>query len=336
MAQPSAPTTAKFTAKFTAIAATLTASLLLGACAQDGDSLKSALQDEPDSFKTAKKDTGPKTELEKATDYWGKKHKEKPTDLEPALNYAKNLKAMGERQQALTVLQDAAIYHNQDRQLASEWGRLALELDQLSSAKQLLAMADDPTSPDWRVISARGTVLAKEGKFRDSIPMYERALSLSQDQTSVMNNLALAYAMNGEADKAEAMLRKIEAKGGTAKTRQNLALVLGLQGKFDEAKAVTTADLGAAGATENADFMKRMVKVDHSADWATTSNTAPRAVKGAAQAQPDEAAYPTLAASPASGYADDALPVARALDTSSGSAAGGAVTAGNPLKGMAR
>jgi Flp pilus assembly protein TadD len=310
MAQPSAPKTVKSFA----VLATF-AGLMLGACAQDGDSLKTALLDQSDGAKSSKASAQPQTELEKATEYWGKKYKEKPTDLEAALSYAKNLKALGERQQALAVIQQAAIYHGQDKQLASEYGRLALELDQLSVAKQMLAMADDPTSPDWRVISARGTVLAKEGKFRDSIPMYERALTLSQDQTSVMNNLAMAYAMNGEADKAEAMLRRIEAKGGTAKTRQNLALVLGLQGKFDEAKTVTAADLGAEGAAQNSDYMKRMVKVDHSADWNTsstgTSKSIPRAGKAVAtgpapatQAAADEtpSAYKAIAT-------DDGLPL---------------------------
>ena len=126
----------------------------------------------------------------------------------------------------------------------------------------MLAMADDPTSPDWRVISARGTVAAKEGKFADAIPLYERALMLSQEQSSVMNNLAMAYAMAGEPAKAEEMLRRIADKGGTPKARQNLALVLGLQGKFDESRAIAAQEIGAAGAAADTAYLRRMVKVD--------------------------------------------------------------------------
>ena len=56
---------------------------------------------------------------------------------------------------------------------------------------------------------------------------------------SVTNNLALAYALDGKADKAEELLRKAVASGHEDKrVRQNLALVLGLQGKFDEARQV--------------------------------------------------------------------------------------------------
>ena len=301
----------------------LAAALMLGACAESGDSLEASLvaPKGKDQQTASASDAKPeRSELEKATEYWGKKYKEKPTELEPALSYAKNLRAMGERQQALAVIQQAAVYHGEDRQLASEYGRLALELDQISVAKQMLAIADDPAAPDWRVVSARGTVLAKEGKFRDAIPLYEKALNLSQDQPSVLNNLAMAYAMNGEAARAEEVLRRLDAKGGSAKTRQNLALVLGLQGKFDEAKQVSARDLGAEGAAQNSEFMRRMVKVDAASGWSTTTKAGasrPAAIKAVASGS--DAALPAAfdpgAASSEAGPAalPTSAPVARPL-----------------------
>ena len=81
-------------------------------------------------------------------------------------------------------------------------------------AQKLLEQADDPANPDWKVISARGTVLAKQGLYRDAIPFYERALALAPDQPSVLNNLALAHAMEGNADKAEPLLKQAAAAGG--------------------------------------------------------------------------------------------------------------------------
>ena len=82
----------------------------------------------------------------------------------------------------------------------------------MSVAQKLLEQADDPTNPDWRVISARGTVLAKQGSYRDAIPLYERALALAPDQASVLNNLALAHAMEGHPDKAEPLLKRAAAQ----------------------------------------------------------------------------------------------------------------------------
>jgi len=258
--------------------ATLTASLLLGACGQTlspagGNNLLSVNGEQKPQKVAANQPAPPpqspaaaggvSDELLQATDYWGKAYAKSPRDLPAALNYARNLKAMGEKRRALTVLQQVSLYHGQDRELASEYGRLALDLDQVNVAKQLLAIADDPARPDWRVVSARGAVLAKEGNYNEAIPYFERARVLSNDQPSVLSNLALAQAMNGEPGKAEAMLRQAAAgDAGSPRIRQNLALVLGLQGKYDEAKIIAARDIPPTNAAENADYLRQVVKLE--------------------------------------------------------------------------
>lgn len=180
-----------------------------------------------------------------------------------ASNYARNLKAMGQKRRAISVLQQAAIFHGHNRELAGDYGRLALEFGQLSVAKRLLAAADNPTKPDWKVISARGTVLAKEGKYGEAIPFFERALSLAHNHPSLVNNLALAHAMSGEAERAEGMLRQASiANPASPKIRQNLALVLSLQGRYDEAKQIASQDLTPEKAAKNTETLRRIVKLE--------------------------------------------------------------------------
>jgi Flp pilus assembly protein TadD len=204
-----------------------------------------------------------RSDLQKATEYWGKAYSKDPRDAKTAINYAKNLKALGEKQQALVVLQQTSVYHGTNRSLNAEYGRLALEFDQISLAQKLLEQADDPANPDWRVISARGTVLAKQGIYKDAITHYQRALTLSPNEASILNNLALAHAMLGEADKAEPLLKRAAAAGGKdARVSQNLALVLGLQGKYDEAKVAGARDLSADKAAENVDYVRSIVNLE--------------------------------------------------------------------------
>lgn len=239
--------------------------LAMGGCSSLGESMPELFASKTDAQPQAIADNSgpPQDELQKATEYWGKEYGKKPRDLDAALSYAKNLKAMGQKGEALAVLQQASVYHSADRKLASEYGRLALELDQVSVAQQLLAVADDPTAPDWRVISARGTVLAKQGKYADAIPFYEKALALAKNQPSVLNNLALAYAMNGDATKAEGLLRTaVAANGSDRRTRQNLALVLGLQGKYDEATSTASSVVSQSVAAENTALLRQIVKLD--------------------------------------------------------------------------
>jgi Flp pilus assembly protein TadD len=129
--------------------AALTATLLLGACAQSSEAPVQALSQAEDRRADAGAPGRAKTELEKATEYWGRQYAQNPRDLKAAISYARNLKAGGQKEQALSILQHASIYHGENLELASEFGRLALDLGQVSLAQKLLAAADDPANPDW-------------------------------------------------------------------------------------------------------------------------------------------------------------------------------------------
>jgi Flp pilus assembly protein TadD len=275
----------------------LTASLLLSACSATPDLLPSLVMKPTETGATASDvPSSPQTELQKATLYWGNEYAKKPTELRPALSYAKNLKAMGEKEKALAVLQQASVLHSNDRELAGEYGRLALDMDQVGAANQLLALADDPTKPDWRVVSARGTVMAKQGKYSEAIPFYERALTLAQNNPTVMNNLAMAYAMMGDPKKAEEILRQAAtSQGASPKVRENLALVLGLQGRYDESKAVAAGVLNTEVASANTAYLQQMVKLEPKNDmpdatsFASNTSVEPVPVQQAVQSTPANA-----------------------------------------------
>jgi len=261
-ALPCICTTGHFRGAFKALIVS-TAGLMAGACAQLGSVSPQLAAAEPASIKSAAAASDGRSELQKATEYWGQAYAKSPRDAQAALNYARNLKALGEKRQALAVLQQASMFHGTNRTVIGEYGRLALDLDQISVAQKLLEQADDSTNPDWKVISARGTVLAKQGKYRDAMPFYEKALTLAPDQASVLNNLALAHAMDGNPGKAEELLKRAVAKGEhVQRVNQNLAIVLGLQGKYDEAKLASARDLPADKAAENVDYMRRIVKLE--------------------------------------------------------------------------
>src|SRR5262245_33075722 len=101
--------------------------LMLGACASgNGPSPLSLAAPPPDNKDDKQHKVADKSELAKATEWWGTKYAANTRDLEAALNYARDLKAMGEKQRALAVLQQASIFHGEDHQLAGEYGRLAL------------------------------------------------------------------------------------------------------------------------------------------------------------------------------------------------------------------
>lgn len=242
--------------------------LLAAACSKDESAPLTSLTG-PTNIETSSTPPGkpaPNTEaqraeLKKATEYWGGVYAKDPSDAQAAYNYARNLKAMGEKQQALVVLQGASNFHTTHRGILGEYGRLALEFDQITLAEQVLEKADDPANPDWRVISARGTAKAKQGLYKEATTFYERALQLAPDQASILSNLAMAYTMEGQPQKAEPLLRRAAAvRSNDERVNQNLSLVLGLQGKYDEAKVAAQHSVPAERASENVDYVRKIVK----------------------------------------------------------------------------
>lgn len=268
MARKSTGGSARGTRRAVHLLASAGISLLAGACSQLGSAtqqLAAAPQAAPQATVAAKPApaTDGRSELLKATEYWGQAYAKNPRDAQTALNYARNLKALGEKRQALAVLQQASMMNATHRGINAEYGRLALEFDQISLAQKLLEQAEDAANPDWRIISARGTVLAKQGRYREAIALYERALTLAPEQPSILSNLALAHAMEGEVDKAEPLLKRAVSAGGQeGRIDQNLALVLGLQGKYDEAKLAAARGLPADKAAANVDYVRSIVQLD--------------------------------------------------------------------------
>jgi len=193
---------------------------------------------------------------------WAREHQKNPANSVAALNYAQTLKALGSKNKALEVLARTYQLNRGNAKLASAYGRLALDLGKVQMAEQLLNQAQrNKGQTDWRVLSALGTVNAKRGKHKKAQSYYLAALRQKPDATSVFNNLALSYALDGRVGEAEDLLKRAVAKGhNTRRVRQNLALVLGLQSKFGEAQKIAQADLNGDKVDNNVNFMRDMVK----------------------------------------------------------------------------
>ncbi len=214
------------------------------------------------SQKPPKQALKPTNPLHIATTYWATEYQKDPGNPKAALAYAKNLKAIGAKDRAITILGQAHKQHPSDTEIASTYGRLVLEKGQTRRALEVLKRAEKPRGKtDWRVLSARGTAHAKLGEHALAQQYFAAALKKNPGAPSLLNNLALSYAMSGNAEKAEPLLRHAIKNGhDTKRVRQNLALVLGLQKKFTEARQVASVDLSEDRATANMAYLQSMVR----------------------------------------------------------------------------
>jgi Tfp pilus assembly protein PilF len=133
-------------------------------------------------------------------------------------------------------------------------------MNRLDIAQQTLKVAEAQGVKDWKTLSAQGTLRAKRGQHAEAQQYFLAALQEQPDAVSVINNLALSYALDGKADKSEELLRKAVAGGqGDKRVRQNLAMVLGLQGKFEEARQVASVDMTEQEAKSSMAYMRNML-----------------------------------------------------------------------------
>ncbi len=193
-------------------------------------------------------------------DSLGARYRANPKDAAIAVRYAQALRAIGQRAQAASVLEQAAIANPKDQAVLGAYGRALADAGNYAQAFDILTQAHTPDQPDWRILSVQGAVLDQMGRHEEARRYYSSALKLVPDEPSVLSNLGLSYALSKELPQAESTLRRAAAKGASdARVRQNLALVIGLQGRFDEAETVARGTLPAEEAAANVAYLRQML-----------------------------------------------------------------------------
>jgi Flp pilus assembly protein TadD len=199
-------------------------------------------------------------EWRRSLDVWGDRYKEDPGNIEAAMNYAKALRATGQRAQAVAVLEQASMRNPKDMPLLGAYGRALADAGDYEQALKVLDRAHTPDNPDWRILNAQGAVLDQLGRHDEAQRHYSSALKIVPGEPSVLSNLGLSYALTKDLKRAESTLRlAVNAPNAAPKVRQNLALVVGLQGRFAEAEKIAASDLPPDQAAANIDYLRVML-----------------------------------------------------------------------------
>lgn len=220
---------------------------------------------------------------------WGKRYEANQRDRNAAFFYARALRALDKNAQALAILEGAVIIHTEDRELLGAYGRSLADNGRLKQADDVLGRAHMPEKPDWRILSAQGTVADQLGEHDRAQQLYSAALRIIPNEPTVMSNLGLSLALAKRLPEAERVLREAAAAPrADARVRQNLVLVLGLQGRFQDAEQIARQDMSPADAAATITYLRRSVSQPNSWDMLRG-----KAKPAARTATPETAAQPT-------------------------------------------
>jgi len=198
---------------------------------------------------------------------WAKRYDANQKDRDAAFYYARALRGLDQNAQALAVLQNAVLVHQNDRDLLGAYGRSLADNGRLQEADEVLSRAHSPERPDWRILSAQGTVADQLGDHARAQQIYQAALKLAPGEPTVMSNYGLSLALSRHLPEAERVLTEaVTSDRADIRVRQNLVLVLGLQGRFGEAEALARRDQSPAEAAATIAYLKRSVSQQNSWD----------------------------------------------------------------------
>jgi Flp pilus assembly protein TadD len=186
-----------------------------------------------------------------------------PGEKAASIAYARSLRAFTRYDEAVAVMQAAAVKTAKDEDVLGEYGKALADAGQLSQARDVLTRAYPLDNPKWDVMSVQGSIADRLGDHAAAMAFYREALKIAPGEPSILTNLGLSYALTKQLPDAERTLRDAAAspKAG-ARTRGDLALVLALEGKYAEAEQVGRSDLSADAARANVEAVRRMVARD--------------------------------------------------------------------------
>ena len=187
------------------------------------------------------------------------RYESNPGEKTASIAYARSLRAFTRYDEAVAVMQAAAVKAPKDEEVLGAYGKALADAGQLSQARDVLTRAYTPDNPKWDVMSVQGSVADRLGDHSAALAFYRSALKIAPDEPSILTNLGLSYALAKRLPDAERSLRDAAAspKAG-ARTRGDLALVLALEGKYSEAEQIAQTDLSPEAARANVEAVRRM------------------------------------------------------------------------------
>lgn len=232
---------------------------LAGCAGTPGDGDRAVAEAVEPSLRAAAAAAEANRDYKGAAQHLGTIHLRRPEDRGIAVALARNLRYGGQPQSAADVMQMLLTRFPRDADLLIELGKDYLAADRLALAQRMLDQALATAPERWDAHAAMAVVLDAQERGIEARAAYGRALDLSPDNPSIMNNLALSLALAGQLDQAlDTMIRAADMPTATAQIRQNLALLLALKGDAAQAEKLARHDLPPEIARSNIEIMRAL------------------------------------------------------------------------------
>tara|TARA_B100000686_G_C16755674_1_gene955294 strand:+ start:1162 stop:2085 length:924 start_codon:yes stop_codon:yes gene_type:complete len=175
-----------------------------------------------------------------------------PGDIASVLGFARNLRYIGNSKAAVLLLKKAlsSLPKHVDLRIQLVKAQIASGFLEEAAGQTDYLLRTAPA--EWEVYALEGVILDHHGKFLAAQAAYGKALSISPNNITVLNNMSLSLAQNGKLDLAISLLQNlVQSEYSTPQVRQNLALFHALNGDLQSAEKLAREDLPPSVVSDN-------------------------------------------------------------------------------------
>ena len=175
-----------------------------------------------------------------------------PGDIASVLGFARNLRYIGNSKAAVLLLKKAlsSLPKHVDLRIQLVKAQIASGFLEEAAGQTDYLLRTAPA--EWEVYALEGVILDHHGKFLAAQTAYGKALSISPNNITVLNNMSLSLAQNGKLDLAISLLQNlVQSEYSTPQVRQNLALFHALNGDLQSAEKLAREDLPPSVVSDN-------------------------------------------------------------------------------------
>lgn len=170
--------------------------------------------------------------------------------------YAESLRLEGKLTEAIAHYQKAMNLNNNFSPAKEGLALAYLQQGDLDASKKLFLMLLEEDASRWRTLNALGVLNALQANKQDAVEYFELASAIAPEEPSILNNIGLSLALT-EPDSPDGieMLQQASRTASNSKDKQqidfNLALAYGLAAQDEKAQLILKEHLSEAAIYNN-------------------------------------------------------------------------------------
>ena len=177
-------------------------------------------------------------------------------NVEARSGRAEALIALGKLDMALHEVNEGLAISPKHTQLLYSKGKILLLRGHIDPAREIFEKLHN----NFKALNALGTIYDADGKHKDAQNCYQRAIRLNDQYSDAYGNLGLSIVVSGGdiSSGIEYLERAIALPGASQTQKNNLALAYAIAGEYDKAQAIYEENMSTAQARKKLGELKKI------------------------------------------------------------------------------